>query len=309
MKTKIIGCIGNKINPSLLEKELNLLKSKQGYIGFGQDVVGILEVYPLWNSKGDAQDGQYSDYLGAGQLTKLGQQLEHIADLIKDTFFLKFMKFARIFELHGGACILPHRDYLELETSFTRIHIPLKTNDGALYANEMSAHHLRVGEIWLHEGNLVHSVINFCSDSRLHLILDFDSDIPIRDLFKDKSALIPKTKPMVITRKMITDEELSNLYNLNKILNFSNLKEILVILTKITFEKQFNPALVYDWLENIAIKTGNQRLILKSQEIKHHFIGFEGKDTQGEVNFNFYDNSIISDDEVFKISITAETAV
>lgn len=290
MKTQIIGWIGNKINPLLLEKELSLLKSKQGYIGFSQDVVGILEVYPLWNSEGNVQDGRYYNYVGAAQITELGGQLGHIANLIENTFFSKFMKFARIFELHDGACILPHRDYLELETSFTRIHIPLKTNDGALYANEISGYHLRVGEIWLHDGNLVHSVINFCSDSRLHLILDFDSDIPIRDLFKDKSALIPKTKPMVLTQKIITNEELSNIYDLNKILDFSNIKEILTILTKITFSKQVNPALVYDWLENIAAKTGNQKLILKSKGIKHYFTGFGEEDTQPKANFNFYDN-------------------
>ncbi len=282
MKTEIIGWIGNKFDLTLLEKDLNWLKTIQGYVGFSIKEVGLLEVYPLWNREGNAQDGQYSDYVGAAQLTKLDKELSHIRKVVEDTFFLEWMKFARIFDLREGSCLLPHRDYLELENCLTRIHIPLKTNPDALYLNEISVYHMRFGEIWLHDGSLVHSVINLSSDSRLHLILDFDSDIPIQNLFKDKSTTIPKTKPMAIARKFLTYEDISDIYSLSRIISDRNIKEIVTILSKISFSKEVNPALIYDWLERIAADTGDRKIMQKSKEIKEHFLGFERKESKPE---------------------------
>ncbi len=172
--TPLIGWIGDQLNFTLLEHDLNLIEKFNGYVGFSHDIVGFFKVYPLWNCKGNSIDGQYSNYEGMAHLTELGIQLSYLRKLIEDIFQLKYLKFARIFELRDGGFLLPHRDYLELKTGFTRIHLPLKTNLNSFNSNEIDVYHLRVGEIWLHNRNLVHSAINFSSESRLNLILDFD---------------------------------------------------------------------------------------------------------------------------------------
>ena len=273
LKTQLLGFVGNKFNTALLEKDINLIATAEGYVGFSNDTVGFFQILPLWNCHGDARDGKYSNYEGAAKLTELGKKLPHINEILNSTFDLQFLKFARIFELCDGAFLFPHRDYLELESGFTRLHIPLKTNENALNSNEMSVYHMRVGEIWLHDGRFIHSAINFSSESRLNLIIDFDTKIPIADLFKDKSAMILKNQPKIVERTSLTQEDEKSIYSLSTIINQYNLKEIVSILSKIHFHKQISPALTYDWLQSIALATGNHKIIQKSQEIKQHFIG------------------------------------
>lgn len=273
-KTSLIGWVANPLNLEAIEQDIFRLKSLPSIHAFSDYWVGTVRVYTLWNLDGNSKNGYYSEYAGAATLTETGSKLHRIKKIIEDTFYLKYLKFARIFELENGGFLLPHRDFLELENGFSRLNIPIKTNDQCFYSEDLVVYHMRFGEVWfVNNGKKVHSAINLSSQSRLHLILDFDNNIPLENLFKDKSAMKPPMKPKLIERESLTEASLKNIYNLNGIISNHNLQEIVSILGKIHFHKKTSPELTYTWLESIAEMTGDSALIKKSQKIKKFFIG------------------------------------
>ena len=273
-ETQLIGWIGNNLDYKALEQDISRLKSLPSINAFSDYWVGTVRVYTLWNMDGHNKDGYYSEYTGAATVTETGLKLYHIKEIIENTFHLKYLKFVRIFELENGGFLLPHRDFLELENGFSRLNIPIKTNDQCFYSEDLVVYHMRFAEVWfVNNGKKVHSAINLSSKSRLHLILDFDCNIPLEDLFKDKSAMKPPMKPKLIERESLTEASIKNIYNLNGIISNHNLQEIVSILGKVHFHKKVSPEITYTWLESIAKMTEDSALIKKSQDIKKIFIG------------------------------------
>ncbi|MBD2139724.1 aspartyl/asparaginyl beta-hydroxylase domain-containing protein [Anabaena sp. FACHB-1237] len=277
-QTKQIASLNEKIDFNLLHKELNILKTFPAFTGYSEYKVGLWQNYTLRNSNGKAEDGRYYDYEGLSKATELSVKMPYISGIIENTFNLEFLKLARIFEMCSGGFLLPHKDGLDgsknFNNHFLKLHIPLQTSDGCFNSYEEKVYHMKTGEIWLHHGHdCVHSAANFSSISRLHLVLDFVSGVNAEELFKDKSVMISSKPPNSIDREPITEEDIDSIYNLSKIINEYNFKDIVAILGKIHFRRQISSALTYDWLHKIAEATNNKKLVEKSNQVRKFLIG------------------------------------
>jgi hypothetical protein len=84
----------------------------------------------------------------------------------------------RFMRLKAGSAIREHRDYnLSLEDGEVRLHIPVTTNPDVEFVLAGQRIIMEPGEVWYHNFNLPHSVVNKGATDRIHLVLDcFVSD-------------------------------------------------------------------------------------------------------------------------------------
>ena len=113
---------------------------------------------------------------------------------IEATFRLDLLRLARIHSL-GDGVLIPHRDFVEFldeKPAWTRIHIPIMTNDQCLHAEEDTVFRMRLGEVWHFDASRLHSATNFSAQRRLNLCLDFElGDLPLSAIFQYAAADAP----------------------------------------------------------------------------------------------------------------------
>ncbi|NER34906.1 MAG: hypothetical protein F6J93_12945 [Oscillatoria sp. SIO1A7] len=276
MDTEIIGNVLDRLNLLNLEEELLACQKIPPCVSYPDDFCGLLRTYPLWNQSGDPSDAYLYKYDGAAQITDIGIQLSHLSNLVKNTFNLEYLKLCRLHEYTSGTFFLPHRDYLdgseEIGEIYTRMYIPVKIQEQCWNSYEQEVFDMELGDLVFHNGSLVHSVCNFSSESRFRLEFDFDPQIPVEDLFKDKSVL--KLKELKsIPREPFSEQDLNKLLEFaGNIINCYNFKDIAVLFGKIHFQKNVNCALIYDWLEIVVEKTGNLDLLDLHKKTRWHLV-------------------------------------
>ena len=276
MTTQIIGNVFEQLNWLKIEEELLACQKIAPCVSYPDDFSGLMRTYPLWNQSGAPKDAYLYKYEGAAQITDIGIKLSHLSNLVKNTFHLEFLKLCRLHEYTSETFFLPHRDYLdgsaEIGEIYTRMYIPVKIQEKCWNSYEEEVFDLELGDLVFHDGSLVHSVCNFSSESRFRLEFDFDPQIPVEDLFKDKSVL--KFKELKsIPREPFSEEDLSNLLELAaKIINCYNFKDMAVLFGKIHFQKNVNCALIYDWLQTVVEKTGNSDLLELNSKTRWHLV-------------------------------------
>jgi len=174
----------------------------------------------------------------------------------------------------GNGLLMPHRDYLDIEDDdFTRIHIVLQTDIGARHSEEEKCYHMRQGEVWFVDGKYVHCAQAFSDRPRMNCVMDFEPGIPFEELFKDKAAYDPNIEPHWVDREPFTDDDLNRIIGLGDIASVENWTDISSIVGKVHFQKEVSVSHTYDWLNQIAVRSGNQELIDRSIEMKKFFIG------------------------------------
>ena len=272
MGTQIIGNLVDKLNLFNIHEELLVCQELVPCVHYPLDFAGLMKSYPLWNQFGDASDAHYRTYDGSAKITDAGIKLTNLANIVKNTFHLQFLKLCRLHEYTSGTFVIPHRDYLDdsqdITDIYTRIYIPVKIQEQCGNSYEEELYQMELGDIVLHDGSLVHSVGNFSSESRFRLELDFDNQIPLEDLFKDKDILKSGCLKL-IPRESLAQEYLDNVLNLAvQTINSYNFKDIVVLLSKIHFYKKVNCSLTYDWLEQVVKTTGNSDLLDMSNKFK-----------------------------------------
>ena len=123
----------------------------------------------LWNKSGDVEDNFLLDYDHPAQRTAYGAQMPYLVEVLRQTFDLKQLRFARLAKLTPGSVLVPHRDYLELKHDLTRVHIPLATDSACFSSEENTVYQMRRGEIWYMDATQVHSAASFSRKPRTHL--------------------------------------------------------------------------------------------------------------------------------------------
>lgn len=287
---QIIGDVSHKLNQLDVEKELQVLKSFPDVVPYPEDIVGLQRSYPLWNKLGVKNNANVCGYEGTAKITEIGIKLTHISQMIKSTFNVNLLKLCRLNEFTSGTFTFPHLDYLDgyqnVNETYSKIHIPLKTQKECWSSYEEEVYHMKFGEIWLHDTHVVHSAANFSPETRFHLILEFAPTIPLEDLFIDKTVLTSSKKPESAPREPFTEDDLNHILNLAKVIDHCNFKDITALLGKIHFQKKVNCVLTYDWLEKIAEKTQDAKLIQKSKMAKYFYIGPRELLAKGESESN-----------------------
>jgi mannose-6-phosphate isomerase-like protein (cupin superfamily) len=104
----------------------------------------------------------------------------------------------RLMKLHAGATIKEHSDYeMNFEKGEARFHIPIQTNPGVSFFIENEKIPMKEGDCWYLNLSLRHSVNNFGSTDRIHLVIDCKVNDWLRKLLTGQvklTALIDEEK-------------------------------------------------------------------------------------------------------------------
>ena len=150
----------------------------------------------------DIQDEKYTsvsltEFTDNGYTVMGKQELDErnyttLVDWVKGTYFEEVIQTftgtacrVRILNMNPGAVLLPHIDY---NTDYNvRVHIPIHTNDWALFgtrrkSGDVIVHHMPAdGGCWFINQGWEHSAWNFGKTPRVHLLIALNDQTDIED--------------------------------------------------------------------------------------------------------------------------------
>lgn len=276
MASYIIGKLN--LNEELLKKDLATIANfpviPEEYDEFSS---GYWMNNSLWNASNDKNDTMYRDFDHAAQQTEYGKQLPYINSLLEEYFTFDNLKMVRTRNL-VDAMVIPHRDFVEFSHSTKqrfRVFLALEDNENTFHSDEEAVFRIRKGEIWFLDAAIGHAAANFSKDSRVFLCLDyvFDCDFDPSDIFKDKKTYNRDLERFIVQRDKLDEtfeEEL--ITSLSKVISRINFRDVVFFLSKIHFEKDIPVAKCYDWLDQIAERSGDQAIIQKAKHLREYII-------------------------------------
>jgi len=231
-------------------------------------VCGSWRTCMLWNASGNAGDTRIHDYEGTARQTDLGRRLGGLVELVEATFDVTHLRFARLACLAPGTVVLPHCDYLELDAELYRVHLPLQTSALALTSEEQTVYRMGLGEIWFLDATRPHSIANFSSEDRIHLLLDFAVDLP-GSVLRDAPTGTPTfPSEAIVRRRGLRPSEPDEFLVLAKIIDVSNLMDVLAMIIKRYFVAEMDVQDVFRWLIEIAALSGDSDVLDRATWLK-----------------------------------------
>ena len=95
----------------------------------------------------------------------------------------------RFLRLKAGSVVKKHCDYnLGYEDGEVRLHIPVVTNPAVEFIMDGKRVVMNPGEVWYHNFNLPHSVVNKGDTDRIHLVIDCFLNDWLRELILSAEA-------------------------------------------------------------------------------------------------------------------------
>jgi L-proline cis-4-hydroxylase len=231
-----------------------------GYLSaYDEFICGSWRTCMLWNGSGDGEDTQICEYDGPARMTPFGAKVGYVQGLLEATFDISELRFARLTRLGPGSVAVPHRDFLELDDDLTRIHIPLETADACYTSEESTIYRMRLGEVWLLDASRPHSIANFSTGNRTHLLLDFatEPDIAVRSDGSDEG--IPTDA--IVPRRPLFPGEHEAFMRLAEIVDPVNVRDILSMLIRRYFVAEMEVTDVFRWLSEIADESGDDDVL------------------------------------------------
>jgi len=269
MKSRQLGTIEI---PGDIQDEIRDAFDEKHHNGFYADYgsqSGVWTQINLANRDGNAEDGQSYEYDGRCQFTPHMSKLPKTRAWLKSHVELEHVKSVRIFITWGGGMIISHRDYLEFEKGFDRVHMPIVTNPLAVNSENDHVYHMRVGEVWSLVGEETHSALNDSPDPRLHLVLDFEKGCSVDDMFLQS---LGKPNPVSFKlREDITDVLVKSLRRFTEICLPFDFKVARDELNRLHFYNKLHAGFTHDMILAAARDTGSKELIdlaLKSRKNK-----------------------------------------
>lgn len=256
-----------------LHQDVQTIEAFQMSPAYSEYARGDWTTCMLINRSGNKDDGLSEEFDGHGVPTEYGRRVPYILETIERLFKTEHLKSARIFST-GNGFITPHRDYLEFSKGFTRIHLVLQTNDRAMNSEQRTVYRMRLGELWYVDGRATHSGGSFAPQKRLHLVMDFDPDVLIRDLFANPADYQPGLSPALIRRRPIPKQEwdvlLTSLGSIVTELNYGNIFELIA---KLHFDRDLDCEVTYDAMVRIASTSGDPDLVDRAVAERQYFLG------------------------------------
>ncbi len=237
------------------------------YPGFA---VGPWRSCSLWNRSGRSQDAGIEEYDGAAVATDLGRLTPAITRMLRANFELTVLKSARLFCVEEDGLILPHRDYLEFDRGFTRLHVPLITNSAALNIEDDQAIHMRPGEVWFLDARRTHCAAVVGKARRVHLVLDFEPTSDPSSLLKAASSA---ETPYVARRAAFDRRLLEALQNdFCRPASHSEWVNAIHTLARFCVRHEVDCGAMYEWLKEIARQSGNAELLADADLMQRYFV-------------------------------------
>lgn len=270
MKSRILGQV--HLNPSRLAPELATILDFDFKEEYSEYAFGTWRSYVLANAEGDPEDTSFRGYEGRPRLTALGRALPYVTQIIEETFDTDRLKWARIFLVHNGL-LISHRDFVELDEPFVRLNMPLSTDPSCLHSEEEMVFHMRQGEIWFLDARMVHAACSLFDFRRISLCLDFaDDGRPLEEWLRPEHRVGPEVSPHLVAREPLTEDFERGLIALSHVLTRESFRDVIALLGKVHFYRRAHAADVFDWLTEIARRSGDPELEERSLAFKRFCI-------------------------------------
>jgi hypothetical protein len=223
----------------------------------------------LWNPSGESDDAELRYYDAHAQPTRLARQLPLISDLAASLFDMEQVRWLRIFKLSRGL-MLPHRDYLELEAPFTRLHLPLQTDLTCLHSEAAHVYHMRLGEIWFLDTDEVHSVCALGNTTRITLCFDFTSGVPLDRLVR--APLQARPDPLLVERPPLDAAAKARIAEMIERVDDESFRDVVGALSHVHFRYDVHAGAMYDWLVDTLGTAGKDELAERAEALRRFAI-------------------------------------
>ncbi|ASG00184.1 hypothetical protein CEG15_08420 [Vibrio anguillarum] len=228
-------------------------------IAYQEYAFGVWETLSIWNKEGTDGNAISKEYHGAAKKNTIGEKLTNINKLIEDNFDCSLIKSVRLLRSCKGGMILPHKDYLEFEKGFTRIHVVLDIDETCLNSENGIVYQMKAGEVWFLDGNMLHSATSVSQKGKLNLMIDFEPNIPLGDLFTRGGVLdIPLHQEPVVRDLALEDSIINAFLTLNKHSGSHQVKEIMAMLNHMCFKGKLPHTAFYDVLDSVFVHEVNE---------------------------------------------------
>ena len=160
--------------------------------------------------------------------------------------------------------VRPHRDWPASAPRYTRIHVPLQTDERGLNSEDDEVFHMGAGEIWLVDPSRPHSGGCFSDGTRVHLVLD---SIPAFRCPTCSATARRSHRPPFVT---LSSESRSANATSKRSTGWRGSPDRAELHADRrrprhdTLRKQVGCAAMYDWLAEIAARSGNGALVGKA---------------------------------------------
>jgi hypothetical protein len=223
----------------------------------------------LWNRSGDIAETHLSDDPGQARQTEYGRATPYLTELLETLFVVDRLRRVRLARLTPGSVLVPHRDHLEPARDLTRIHLPLRTDQNCLSAEEDTVYRMREGEIWFLDATRTHAAASFSTSDRVHLIADFAGDLDSVVRFPIYAHEgIPAVS--VCARPPAGPDAAAAVASLAGVLTAATRRDVLAILIKRCFELAEPIDSVFRTMRELAAATGRPELVdlVRAQELR-----------------------------------------
>lgn len=227
----------------------------------------------LMNHTGDPGDIAFGGHDGPALATPLLDQLPYLRELLTTTWNMDHLLWARIFMCEDGM-LIPHRDYLDLpEDEFTRVHIPIQLGSSSLHSEEAMVFRMRKGEVWFIDGTVNHAAYSYDGQPRIYLTADLRSGVDFADLFADPALAADDVRPDIVELPPLPSDFDVTLEGMSKVLGHDTIDEIVGVLSKVHFNHQAQCGDIYEWLIDVADRSGDDTLVAAAKAKRKFFLG------------------------------------
>ncbi|MER9756230.1 aspartyl/asparaginyl beta-hydroxylase domain-containing protein [Mesorhizobium sp. M0166] len=269
MTTQLLGVV--QLDQRRLADDLAVLAKSKFSTEYSDFACGRWEFCMLRNRSGKQEEERVVVHESPAVATPLGQSLPYLNELLENHFDRDSIRYARTIRISENACIIPHRDYLELDGKFIRLHLVIDTNERCANTEENNIFHMRLGEIWFLDASLSHSAGCFSPTPRLHLVVDIEGTRPLDEVARNVEEPLARNARVDI-RKEWTNEALASILGLSEIISEANYREIVAILAKLHFFHKVHCEDMYGWLKEICRRRGDPTLIEKANSLERFYL-------------------------------------
>ena len=213
-----------------------------------------------------------SDQKTSSAKVDLGPALPYLTSIIHRSFDDRLIDTVYFFVAENGGFLLPHRDWARSRPLHVRLHLPLQSDDECFNSEDDALFQMRVGEIWFLDAGRVHSAGCFSQGMRLHLVMDFAPDTSPEDLVADPASRCFRSPRPLANRRKLGDEDLAAIYGLATLASERTFPRLANFLASLHYDREVHCAAVYGWLNEIARRTGNPRLVERAAELEARYI-------------------------------------
>ncbi|MFS0828665.1 aspartyl/asparaginyl beta-hydroxylase domain-containing protein [Pseudomonas phoenicis] len=255
-----------------IERLRSIRKQPEEYDEFGQ---GHWKNISLYNATGEADDTRYKNARRCLPTEHL-RQCPAIAKLIQEQFEPTALRMVRARSLVDGL-VIPHRDFVELDTAVTyyRVFLALEDNAQAFHSDEQGVFQMRAGEVWYLDAGISHAAINFGLNSRTFLCLDFiyEQRFEPADIFKDRRSAHVQRHDIHIKRVPLQPlKEREIIAATATLIECFTFKDIVFALSKYHFIYDLPVASCYDWIISAAEQANNAPVLEKAKTLRRYLI-------------------------------------